>query len=410
VRTRPRTQDPSPKIRLGSWVLGLGTALLFAASASAQTQRASPEQIRQQREELDRIRKERADLEARARQLKSAVRDLSVERENLDREADATARMVKGLDAQILSLLDEESDATSRLVATQDELVVKQAILRYRVREIYKRGGLFQLEALLSANSFGDLLARYKYLHMIALRDRVLVERVSTLNDQIGTQRLNLVKLRDDAESSRQEKQREERRLRLLEQQRGRSLAQAEAQSRQVEARLAQVARDEANLANLLSTLDNARRREEARPGAAPAPTSTLRTSDLGRLDWPVEGTILYPFGRLVNPNNTTIRWNGIGIGAPLGTPVKAIAAGTVDYSATFGTYGIMVMINHGGGDFSLYASLERAMVGKGARVTKGQQIGTVGVSDPEIAPHLHFEVRRNGPAVDPADWLRRQR
>ena len=406
---RPSARGVRPRL-FASRLWPLALSLSLAAPVAAQTQKATPEVLRQQREELDRIRRERADLEARARQLKSTVRDLTQERANLDREADATARMLRGLDAQILSLLDEEGDATSQLVVAQDELVVKQAIVRYRVREIYKRGGMFALEALLSANSFGDLLARYKYLHMLALRDRALVQRVAALNEQIGTQRLNLVKLRDDAETSRQEKQREERRLRSLEQQRGRSIAQTEAQQRQIEARLAQVARDEANLAAMLTTLDNARRRDESRPGAAPPASSTLRTSDLGRLDWPVEGTILYPFGRQVNPNNTTIRWNGIGIAAAKGTPVKAIAPGTVVYAETFNTYGLMLIVNHGGGDYSFYASLERALVGKGARVAKGQQIGTVGISDPDMAPHLHFEVRRNGPAVDPLDWLRRAR
>ena len=47
------------------------------------------------------------------------------------------------------------------------------------------------------------------------------------------------------------------------------------------------------------------------------ASTSTLRTADFGRLDWPVEGDILYPFGRYISPSNTTLRWNGIGIAAP---------------------------------------------------------------------------------------------
>ncbi|MBI2433808.1 MAG: hypothetical protein HYV26_13150, partial [Candidatus Hydrogenedentes bacterium] len=69
------------------------------------------------------------------------------ERINLDRQADATARLVRTLDRQILSLVDEESDATAQLVQAQDELAVKQAILRYRLREIYKRGGMYDLEA-----------------------------------------------------------------------------------------------------------------------------------------------------------------------------------------------------------------------------------------------------------------------
>lgn len=391
----------------------LAAALLLVAPASplpAQNPPPTSERIRQQREELERIRRERADLEARMRNLRSTVHDLSEERTNLDRQADATARAVRTLDSQILSLADEEADATSQLVQAQDELAIKEAILRYRVREIYKRGGMYTLEALLSASSFGELLARYKYLHLVALRDQALVARVTTLGEEIGRQRTSLVKLRDDVETSRAEKAAEEQRLRTLERQRGRSLAQAESQQKQVEARLARIVRDEANINAVLAALDEARRRAEAAPGAAPPAASSIRTSDLGRLDWPVEGTVLYQFGRQVNPNNTVIRWNGIGIGAPTGTPVKAISSGTVEYAERFGTYGLMVIINHGEGNYSLYGSLDRATVGKGAKITKGQVIGAVGVSDPDIAPHLHFEIRPNGHAVDPLDWLRTRR
>jgi septal ring factor EnvC (AmiA/AmiB activator) len=381
-----------------------------AGVALAQNPPPPPDRARQQREELDRIRKERADLEARMRQIRSTVRNLSEERTNLDRQADATARLVRTLDAQILSLMDEEADATAQLVIAQDELAVKQAILRHRLREIYKRGAMYELEAMLSASSFSDLLARYKYLHLIALRDRNLVRRVEALGEQIATQRASLVHLRNDAEASRQDKAREERRLRALEQQRGRSLAQAEAQQRAVEARLEQIQRDEARISAMLAALNETSRRDAARPGAAPPSASTLRTSDLGRLDWPVEGTILYQFGRKVNPNNTTISWNGIGIGAPRGTPVKALSQATVQYVNRFGTYGLMVILNHGGSDFSLYGSLDTTYVQQGQRVVRGQVIGTVGVSDPDVEPHLHLEVRPGGKAVDPLDWLRRRR
>ena len=397
-------------MRAGALLAGLLLSLGAAATLAAQQPPGAQDRTKQQREELDRIRRERADLERRARQLKSTVHDLSEERSNLDRQADATARVVVTLDRQILSLADEEADATSNLVTSQDELVVKQAILRYRVREIYKRGGMFPLEAMLSANSFGELLARYKYLHLVAVRDRTLVTRVAALGDQISSQRQSLVKLRNDTESSRQEKAQEERRLRTLEQQRGRSLAQAESQQQRVEARIAQIVRDEARLTSVLAALDEARRRAEARPGAAAPSASTLTTRDLGRLDWPVEGTVLYRFGRQVNPNNATVRWNGIGIGAAAGTPVKSVSSGTVEYAERFGTYGLTVIVNHGAGDYSIYGSLAQARVAKNMRVTKGQVIGTVGTSDPDVTAHLHFEIRPNGRPVDPLDWLRANR
>jgi septal ring factor EnvC (AmiA/AmiB activator) len=124
-----------------------------------------------------------------------------------------------------------------------------------------------------------------------------------------------------------------------------------------------------------------------------------------------VEGTLLYRFGRVVNPNNTTTRWNGIGIAAATGTPVRAIAAGEVVLADRVGTYGTTVIVQHGGGDYSVYGSLSRLDVGKGMRVRKGQQIGLVGAADPELEPHLHFEIRRaQGAAVDPLEWLRGSR
>src|SRR4030095_1599704 len=112
-----------------------------------------------------------------------------------------------------------------------------------------------------------------------------------------------------------------------------------------------------------------------------------------GKLDWPVDGSIIYRFGRAVNPNNTTIRWNGVGIAAPSGASVKAVAGGEVMVSEPIGTYGLTVIIQHGGGDYSVYGSLAQSNVQTGTKVTKGQSLGTVGVSDPDFGAHLHFEI-----------------
>jgi septal ring factor EnvC (AmiA/AmiB activator) len=124
---------------------------------------------------------------------------------------------------------------------------------------------------------------------------------------------------------------------------------------------------------------------------------------------------LVYTFGKAQTASNTTIRWNGVGIKANVGTSVTAVAAGKVVSAAPLGTYGLTVIIDHGGGDYSIYGSLSRADVRQGQQVAKGQQIGGVGISDPEYPPHLHFEIRHGGadgrPAsVDPATWLRDQR
>jgi murein hydrolase activator len=85
------------------------------------------------------------------------------------------------------------------------------------------------------------------------------------------------------------------------------------------------------------------------------------------------------------------------------------VAAGKVASVGSLGTYGLTVILDHGGGYFSIYASLNSASVVKGASLRKGDVIGTVGISDPDLKPHLHFEIRTppNGNAVDPESWLR---
>ena len=392
-------------------------ALALGTPLAAQQRQALPpsaqqaaERLRQEQKELEALRAERLELEARMKRLQSTARDVSAERQNLERQALATSRVVRSLDQQLGSLIAEVGNVNSGLARSQDELRIKRATLRHRLQEIYKRGPLYSLEAMLSAESFGALVARYKYLSLIARRDKALVKRVESLTGQITAQRSLLVRLQGDMEANRQQKAEEEQRLRRLELQRGRSLAQIQEQARRAQARLQQVQRDEQRLAGVIAALEESRRRSEARAGSAPT-RSTVTTSDLGRLDWPVDGTIIYRFGRVVNPNNTRVIWNGIGIGAPEGTPVKAVAAGEVVVAEGQGTYGLTVLVHHGGGSYAMYASLQAISVKKGARITKGQVVGTVGQSDPDIPPRLHFEMRPNqGRAVDPLEWLRRQR
>jgi murein hydrolase activator len=375
----------------------LGASAVATPLAAQQRQPLPPsaaqaaERIRREQLELERLRQERATLEARMRQYQSSARNLTQERQNLDRQAEATARMVRSLDDQLGTLYEEVNTVNASVVRTQDELAIKQATLTRRVQDIYKRGPLFALEAMLSAESFGSLVARYKYLHLAAKRDRALVQRVQTLSEQVTAQRFLLVRLQNDVEANRREKAEEEARLRRLEIQRGRSLAQVEAQARQASQRLQQIARDEARLTSVIAALEESRRRAEAAAarsgGAAPAARG-LSTADLGRLDWPVDGTVVYRFGRVVspNPNRTDITWNGMGIGAPIGTAVKVIADGEVVFAEPAGTYGRMLIVQHGGGAYSIYASLAEFRVQKGAQVKKGDVIGTVGQADPDPA------------------------
>ena len=409
-------------MRAGRWLLfGLIIAIGLLALSPLTTRHshlaAQGTRVRQQRDELERLRRERTQLEQRMQELQSSVRNLSEEMSLLDRQADVAARVVRTLDEQLAAINEEVQVATDSLVGAEEELTTRRGSLQRRLVDIYKRGPMYTFEALLSAHSFGELVARYKYLHQLARHDQFVVRRVQALHDQVARQRDLLLRLRSTIDLNRQDKALEEERLRALERQRAQSLRSTRRVAEQTEARLAEVRRDEMRLGGIISAAISAERRRTEAAGRAtvgapraPVPASTIRTSDVGQLDWPVQGTIIYDFGRAQKANNTSIRWNGIGIGAPLGTPVKAVAPGSVLEVTRFGTYGLTVIVSHGGTDFSLYSSLASASVVKGATIAKGQQVGTVGTTDPELPPHLHFEIRRGGPAVDPKAWLRARR
>lgn len=384
--------------------------LALAVAAPLEAQAPSDSRLRADRERLESLRREREELQRRMASLQSSVHDITEELANIEYQAETTARLVRSLETQLTSINEEVGRTTADMVRAEDELALKRAVLQKRLVDIYKRGPLFDVEVLFSARSFGDLVTRYKYLHLLALRDRALVNRVEHLRNEVARQRGNLVRFQHDIEENRTARAEEERRLRELESQRSASLADVKRRRKQTELRIARINRDERRLNNAIAEAEAARLRDiRARPNAA-ASTSTLRTSDLGQLDWPVDGTILYNFGRVVNPNNTTTRWNGIGISATEGTPVRSVAAGRVVVAEPFGTYGLTVIVQHGGGDYSVYGSLNTLSVEKGAVVSKGQTVGLVGAADPDLPAHLHFEIRPQGRAVDPLEWLRGRR
>jgi murein hydrolase activator len=383
------------------------SAIIAAPAHGQQPTESAEARANAQREELVRIRAERDELEKKMSGLQNTAHELRDEVNLLDQQHDATARMVKSLDAQLVAITDEVQTTTSDLASSEREAANKRAILQRRLIEIYKRGPLYSAEVLFSAQSVGQLVARYKYLHLLALRDKGLVQRLDDLHTRIEEQQGQLLRLQSSIVDNRAEKSREAARLVELEKLQSRNLARVQEDAKRTKARLAELEKSEARINNFIASFEAQRRRAGSRGGSTALSPSSIRTTDIGKLDWPVDGAFLYRFGRFVNPNNTTTRWNGIGISAPAGTAVKSVSAGTVAYAGPMGTYGNTVILEHGGGDYSVYGSLDQMEVRKGTRVIKGQVIGTVGVSDPALGAHLHFEIRRGGPAVDPAEWLR---
>jgi len=119
---------------------------------------------------------------------------------------------------------------------------------------------------------------------------------------------------------------------------------------------------------------------------------------------WPVAGALARRPSRQAGASTA----NGIAIGAAEGTPVSAIHDGVVAFADTFGGFGNLVIVDHGSQSFSLYGDLLEVSVKKGARIERGQAIGTVGPA-PAGPSELYFELRIDGQSVDPLQWLKKR-
>lgn len=399
---------------LGSpWIVGIVATIVASLlgmppSASAQDTNIARE-IRESQRRLEEIRAERERLEREAGNARNRIRDVSAELANIERRLSASRSVLAEVEFQSEATAEQVRETTRDLLVTQDRMAESQAVLQRRLRDIYKMGPLRSIQVLLGADSFTDLLNRYRYLQRIAAFDRALVERVRALEAELTERNRELRERMALLGSLRQDRLTEVVELRSVESERQAAIRQFRERERSATSRIEELEADEERMTELVAELEERRRELEARRAGAPS----ISPEDAGSLDWPLEGDLIYGFGRDQRPNGTVIRWNGIGIAAPTGTPVRAVKAGTVALAGPFEGYGPTVILSHGDGFYTLYLYLEEIGVVEGRDVAPGQVVGTVGGGDTPEGPHLEFQIRApmqgyDGPrAQDPLEWLR---
>ena len=127
-----------------------------------------------------------------------------------------------------------------------------------------------------------------------------------------------------------------------------------------------------------------------------------------GSMSWPTDGLVTSGFGWRTHPIfNRRIFHNGLDLGSPSGTPIRAGAEGRVILAQSWSGFGNTVVIQHGGDVTTIYGHMSRFNTSVGRNVNEGQVIGYVGCSGLCTGPHLHFEVRESGAPVDPLKYLR---
>jgi len=404
---------PCPAVRTACTKLALLMAFLVALLLPATPlagQQNLQRDIRDSRAKLDSIQAERTRLQREMDQLRTRVRDTSRELVNIERQREMSRSAMLELEFQTSVLAETIEEVTHAHAATQQRLQARNADMHQRLRSIYKRGRLHSVQVLLTARSFADLMNRYKYLNLMARYDRMVIEDVSRLEREMALQERELREALLRIELLREEKSGELSQLQRVEQQRQATLRQFQQQETRTASRITELEREQRQLTSAIDDLERRRREEEAR-SVAPSRAASITTRDLGSLQWPVDGNIVYRFGPDQRPGGIMLKHQGIGIGAAAGTPVRAVESGVVEYASAFPGYGPTVIVSHGGGYRTLYLYLREINVRVGQDVSSGQVVGTVGGERTAEGAHIEFQVRvpmgGSSEPVDPLSWLR---
>ncbi|HEY6638865.1 MAG TPA: peptidoglycan DD-metalloendopeptidase family protein [Solirubrobacterales bacterium] len=368
--------------------LALCGALLACACAIA-VGSASGENLQQR---LDATQSKLSHVQAHAGVLTTRISHESAQLDRLTAEVARLRNREAAVAAQLAQKQAELEQAQVRLDHLKKRLRDAIQILEQRLVAIYESNEPDLITVLLQAHGFDDLLARSQYMRTLQDQNNDIVVRVRALRNQMQITVNTVRAARNEIAAHKQEL--EATRLKLHK--RTDELATAR---RKQHATLMQVRKQQDDLEGDLSEISQ-KIAEQLAAQTGSLPAGPVRAGS-GMFIWPVNGPVVSGFG---------MRWGrmheGIDIAVPTGTQIRAAASGTVSIAGVEGGYGNYTCIDHGGGLSTCYAHQEQILVSGGQQVAQAQIIGISDCTGHCLGPHVHFEVRVNGQAVDPLGYL----
>lgn len=393
-------------------ITALVLILVLAAGISIQASSASTEKVTEDAastKSLQEAQDEKAQLEKALKEAQSTIEDLKDSKGDIESKVTELNQQLIDISARITDLENQLTAKSEDIQETKDELAgakereaQQYADMKVRIQFMYENGQTSYLEALLSSRNISEFLNSADYIAQIQSYDRQklteyqdTVESIVNLEAQLEQEYTDLEALKSTVESNK---------------------ATVAAMMRQKESELADISGDIEDAQSdadyyaaeiqAQEELIAAIKRAEAEKAAAgveehpytggafrwPCPSSTRVTSDYGTRVSPMSGA--------------SSNHKGIDIGASAGADIIAAADGTVtaaSYSSAAGNY---VMIDHGGGLYTVYMHVSSLLVSPGQTVSAGDVIAKVGSTGISTGSHLHFGVSLNGSYVSPWSYL----
>lgn len=347
--------------------------------------------LAEEQKKLEQVQQEIQQKESRLEDVQQQKNNLIKELERLNNQLNEAENRLGQVEKDIDATGKELEEVTEELIEAQKDLEHRDNLYKQRIRTMYKNSGYGYLEVLLNADSFSDFISRFYLVSKVAEYDVSILEElkeqrnlVQVKKDEVKEKEIRMLSLKNDLLKKKQEFQ-------TVAVSRNSVLDRVKSEEEQLDMMLAEL---EKTSKQITQTILNLSQDGEFIGGEFiwPAPGYTTITSDYGWRPHPIYKTLKHHAG--------------IDIRVPWGEKIVAAGPGKVIYADTCGGYGKTVIIDHGGGIVTLYAHNSSLNVKVGTVVAAGTTISLAGSTGVSTGPHLHFEVRKNGEAVNPRPWL----
>jgi len=393
-------------------MLRLACILLLLISATAARGENPRDELKGVKQEI-RAKKQ---LISKTRKVEAVV---STELQEINRNLVQKESDLGRLDRDLKGVESNLSRTGREILRVTDEANRKKQEIEHRLASLYKAGELGALRMFFSAESFPQMAENIRYMRSILENDKKIF---AEYDQKIVELRKLKVDLERDAAKKAHIKEGIAVKKLEIEQEKSKKaayLVKVRQDRSSYEKSLKELQANAARLQTMMERLEALSRRKlssrHEKPGSRLKPLAELPpvpdrgfASQKGRMSLPVRGEIVENYGKHKHPDFNSYTFSkGLSISAGAGSDIKSIYDGSVIFADYFKGYGNMIIIDHGGGYFSLYAHAARILKKVGAEIARNETVATVGDTDSSRGPMLYFEIRHQGKPVDPAGWVR---
>ena len=388
----------------------INTLIFTSFIFSQESRRDFDAELDYQSEAINNVRKEIEETRRRIKSEKKKEKSTARRLTNIDKEISLTDKLYTQLKQELGKTETDIDKLSTAIQANEHQLEILRDRYAVRVVQMYKKGTLADIEKLLSSSSWRQAVYRAKYMGVISNLDQKTQNKIKSLLIDIGRQRIGLessyrnkIRLKKDQEDSkvtlranRKKRQQELDKIRNNQSELTKYLEEKQAGMQELESLLKKIRQER-------SSYDRA---DRIRKQQAALKTETFGKLK-GQLPWPAAGRVVKRFGRTWNSERKTTTENpGIDIKGKPGSPVRSVIGGIITTITYIRGYGTTIIIDHGGGFYTVYSHVTNVETNEESEVQAGDIIAYMGNAGSIDGSKLHFEIWGHGQKLNPEKWL----